>query len=227
MTLMPAAFISCMYGSGLRPAVSTIRTPPSMIARMYSGYGGLANVGRKVRFTPNGLSVMSRQRAISGPSRSGVCWVRPVITGAQAAGVGHRGGQLREADKVHAALDDRVLDAEQFSDASLHGATPENAARVVQALRDFGFGELQVNASDFTQPDRILQLGRPPNRIDILTSISGVEFEQAWLNRVQGKLGRRTVSFLGWDELILNKKACGRDKDKLDVATLEAIAARR
>lgn len=106
-------------------------------------------------------------------------------------------------------------------------ATPENAARVVQALRDFGFGELQVNASDFMQPDRILQLGRPPNRIDILTSISGVEFEQAWLNRVRGKLGRRTVSFLGWDDLILNKKASGRDKDKLDVATLEAVAARR
>lgn len=106
-------------------------------------------------------------------------------------------------------------------------ATPENAARVVQALRDFGFGELQINAADFARPDRILQLGRPPNRIDILTSISGVPFEQAWQNRVQGKLGRRPVSFLGWDDLITNKKASNRDKDQLDVATLQAISARR
>ena len=79
ITLMPAAFRYGMYGSGLRPAVSTTLIPPSMIARMYSGYGGLAKVGRKVRFTPNGLSVISRHFAISFASSSGVFWVRPVM----------------------------------------------------------------------------------------------------------------------------------------------------
>ena len=116
---MPAAFNAGMYCSGLRPAVSTTLTPPSLMAAIYSGYGGELKVGRKVRFTPNGLSVMSRQRAISLASSSG----RPLGQAgddAQAAGVGHRRRELGEADIMHAALDDRMLDAEQFSDCCLH-----------------------------------------------------------------------------------------------------------
>ena len=80
MTLIPAFFSAGMYASGLRPAVSTMRTPPSTMAAMYSGYGGEASVGRNVRFTPNGWSVISRQRRISLASSSGVFWVRPVIS---------------------------------------------------------------------------------------------------------------------------------------------------
>jgi hypothetical protein len=80
-------------------------------------------VGRKVRFTPNGLSVISRQRAISCASSSGVR-LREAGDDAQAAGVGHGRRHLGEADEVHAALDDGVLDAEQFGDAGLHEGLP-------------------------------------------------------------------------------------------------------
>lgn len=72
-----------------------------------------------------------------------------------------------------------------------------------------------------------MQLGRPPNRIDILTTISGVRFDEAWVSRAPGDLGGHSVNFLGWDDLIKNKTASGRDKDELDVKTLLKIAARR
>lgn len=106
-------------------------------------------------------------------------------------------------------------------------ATPENADRVLRVLHAFGFGTLAVKTEDLVTSDRILQLGRPPNRIDILTSISGVSFDEAWSSRVSGELGDRTVNFLGWDALIENKLASRRDKDLLDVKKLKAIAERK
>jgi hypothetical protein len=79
ITLTPFAFSTGNAASGLRPAVSTTRIPPSMIARMYSAYGGATNIGRNVMFTPIGLSVISRARLISAASFSGVGWVSAVI----------------------------------------------------------------------------------------------------------------------------------------------------
>jgi hypothetical protein len=61
-------------------------------------------------------------------------------------------------------------------------STSENESRVLAALRDFGFGQLELRVEDLTKPESVVQLGRPPNRIDLLTSISGVEFERAWSN---------------------------------------------
>jgi hypothetical protein len=78
-----------------------------------------------------------------------------------------------------------------------------------------------------TSPDKVVQLGRPPNRIDLLTTISGVTFSDAWGTRAAGDLGGHAVNFLGWDALIRNKTASGRDKDQVDVKTLTRIAARR
>jgi hypothetical protein len=103
----------------------------------------------------------------------------------------------------------------------------DNAARLLSALRSFGFGELALTEDDFTQPDKIVQLGHPPNRIDLLTSISGVSFEEAWTAREKGDLDGLAVHFLGWKALIENKRACGRAKDLADVAKLEAVAAAR
>lgn len=94
-------------------------------------------------------------------------------------------------------------------------------------LHAFGFGSLAVKREDLVTSDRFLQLGRPPNRIDILTSISGISFEEAWSSRVSGELGDRTVNFLGWDALIENKLASRRDKDLVDVKKLKAIAERK
>jgi hypothetical protein len=105
--------------------------------------------------------------------------------------------------------------------------TRENADRILRVLKDFGFGDLELTVDDLTAIDRVVQLGRPPNRIDLLTSISGVAFDDAWATRTSGKLGDHMVDFLGWDALIQNKIASDRDKDRLDVKKLRAIAARR
>lgn len=103
----------------------------------------------------------------------------------------------------------------------------QNATRVLNALQAFGFGELKLSVDDFVKPGNVVQLGRPPNRIDLLTSISGVEFEDAWLSRVQAELDGLPVCFLGWQSLIENKQASGRPKDLADVAKLRAVAAAR
>lgn len=97
-----------------------------------------------------------------------------------------------------------------------------NAERVIRVLRDFGFGDLDLKPEDLVSPERVIQLGRPPNRIDLLTSISGVEFNEAWASRVAGDLDGQPVHFLGRETLIRNKKASGRDQDKADVQKLLA-----
>jgi len=73
----------------------------------------------------------------------------------------------------------------------------------------------------------VVQLGYPPNRIDLLTSISGVNFEEAWYTRAAGELDGLSVFFLGLDALLKNKRASGRDKDVADVRKLVAINSRK
>jgi hypothetical protein len=102
-----------------------------------------------------------------------------------------------------------------------------NAARLIEVLRAFGFEQLGLVPSDFVEPGRIVQLGQPPNRIDLLTSISGVDFESAWRSRNDGVLDGLPVPFLGWESLIANKLASARPGDLADVAQLKAIAAKR
>ncbi len=97
----------------------------------------------------------------------------------------------------------------------------ENARRLMSALADFGFGEVGLDESSFTTPDKIVQLGRPPNRIDLLTGISGLSFDEAYAGRVSGELDGIPISFLGRDALLKNKRASGRPKDLADVAEIE------
>jgi hypothetical protein len=101
--------------------------------------------------------------------------------------------------------------------------TFENAERVARVLSTFGFPDLESEASVFTQPEQIIQLGRPPNRIDILTSASGLDFEQAWRNRVAGHLDSLPVFFLDKEALLKNKRASGRLKDLADVDELTKL----
>lgn len=103
---------------------------------------------------------------------------------------------------------------------------PANAGRLVDVLRRFGFGSLDLSADDFVRPDRVIQLGRPPNRIDILTSISGVEFHEAWAGRVAGHLDGLPVYYLGLAELLRNKRAAARAKDLGDIEILERMSHR-
>lgn len=98
--------------------------------------------------------------------------------------------------------------------------TAENASRLLEAMKAFGFGNPGVSTEDLTQPSRVLQLGRPPNRIDLLTSIDGVGFDEAWQGRVFGALDDLEVAFLGRDALLKNKRAAGRAKDLLDLQKL-------
>ena len=100
--------------------------------------------------------------------------------------------------------------------------TPENAERIIEALQEFGFAELEIDVDDLTRPNSIVQLGRPPSRIDLLTSISGVDFESAWGSRVPAELDSLPVSFIGLPDLLKNKQAAGRDQDLVDLKKLRA-----
>jgi hypothetical protein len=99
--------------------------------------------------------------------------------------------------------------------------SPENAARLLAVLDDFGFGALGISAGDLIASNKIIQLGREPNRIDLLTGISGVSFEDAWADRVEGALDGLTVPFIGMESLLKNKRASGRPQDLADAQHLE------
>ncbi len=98
----------------------------------------------------------------------------------------------------------------------------ENAERVLAALRAFGapLEEHGVGAGDLQAVDTVYQIGLPPRRIDLMTSVSGVAFEAAWAGRVEVEVDGLPVPFIGRAELIRNKLAAGRDKDLVDVRLL-------
>ena len=96
----------------------------------------------------------------------------------------------------------------------------ENAQRIITAIGEFGFGELGLTAADFQEPDVMVQLGREPQRIDILTFASGLHFADAYKNRVNITLGNVQVPFISVDDLRTNKLATGRPRDIADAADL-------
>ena len=99
--------------------------------------------------------------------------------------------------------------------------TPANAQRVIKALSAFGYDAYAVHEAEFSTPDRMTHLGKPPLRIDIMTSVSGVQFNDAWRTRVRARIDGMLLCFIGRDELIKNKIASGRAKDIADLALLE------
>jgi hypothetical protein len=101
--------------------------------------------------------------------------------------------------------------------------TPDNARRLLEALDEFGFGSVGLKAEDFLEPSRFVQLGYPPHRIDLITSLKDVDFEDAWKGRVEDSIGDVKICILGIPELIRNKKAVGRPQDRADVAVLESF----
>lgn len=100
-------------------------------------------------------------------------------------------------------------------------ANPENAARVYRALGSFGAPLQGLSVEDLAGPDLIFQIGIPPVRIDIITSIDGVEFDSAWRERMPSEYGDQRVHVLSRRHLIENKKASGRLQDLADVEFLE------
>jgi hypothetical protein len=99
-------------------------------------------------------------------------------------------------------------------------ATTDNAKRLLVALGEFGFGALNLTAEDFSTKGNIIQLGYEPVRIDIITSIKGLEFADIWKNRIQGPYGKQSVSYIDRQNLIQSKKLSNRAQDKADLELL-------
>lgn len=98
---------------------------------------------------------------------------------------------------------------------------PDNAVRVIAALDEFGFASLGLSAADFLVADAVIQLGHEPSRIDLLTGVTGLRFEDAYPTRITAQFGGVIVPILDRRSLIANKRATGRLQDLVDVATLE------
>ncbi|NEO86612.1 MAG: nucleotidyltransferase family protein [Spirulina sp. SIO3F2] len=97
---------------------------------------------------------------------------------------------------------------------------PDNAQRIIQVLKDFGFGALGLKAEDFLEIEQIIQLGYPPNRIDILTSPDGVEFDVCYPIRLESEVDGITIKFIDLENLKKNKQASGRSQDLADLDNL-------
>jgi len=103
--------------------------------------------------------------------------------------------------------------------------TPRNAAKMQRVLENFGFAGTET--ADFRKPDQIIQLGRPPNRIDILTGLTGVAFGSCWKKRVVKAVEGIRLPFLDFKSLRTNKKAVGRPQDLADVQALSGFPLKR
>ncbi|MHC4952866.1 MAG: nucleotidyltransferase [Planctomycetota bacterium] len=99
--------------------------------------------------------------------------------------------------------------------------SPENAQRVVDVLVEFGFEGAGELSEDLTDPSKVVQLGRPPNRIDILTGLSGIDFDDAWGGSVQSEMDGVPVRIIGRAMLLKNKRESGRAKDLADAEEIE------
>jgi hypothetical protein len=101
------------------------------------------------------------------------------------------------------------------------GRDRENASHLVEALEQFGFGSLGLTVEDFLEPDTIIQLGYPPNRIDLITTLPGVEFNLAFAAKLKIEVGDIKVNFIDLENLKKNKRATGRNQDLADLENLE------
>jgi len=101
--------------------------------------------------------------------------------------------------------------------------TRENAAHLMRALEAFGAPTFDLTIDDFIRPDTVFQIGVAPARIDILTGITAVGFDEAWLNRLTVGIDDQIVSVLGVEELIRNKTATGRPRDQADLIWLREL----
>ena len=102
-----------------------------------------------------------------------------------------------------------------------------NADKLMEVMEAFGFGNIGIEREDFLHEDYVIQLGQEPNRIDLLTGISGVTFEDAWNSRERGSLSDIDIFFISRDLLIKNKRAANRDKDLGDIRLLEKTRPRQ
>ena len=93
----------------------------------------------------------------------------------------------------------------------------ENAKKMVKALNEFGFASTKLSLKDFTKKGMIIQLGYEPVRVDIITSITGVNFKDIWKNRKRGAYGKQKALFIGRNDLIRIKRISNRKQDQIDI----------
>lgn len=98
--------------------------------------------------------------------------------------------------------------------------TPENAQRVLVYVNEFGFSSFGLSLQDFTKEGNIVQLGYPPLRIDLLTQIDGVTFDECFKNKKEVEIEGLVVNFIGYQDLLKNKKESGRLRDIDDINNL-------
>jgi len=103
----------------------------------------------------------------------------------------------------------------------------DNVNKIIAVLKEFGFSSLNLNEEDFLDDENVIQLGYPPNRIDLITQIDGVDFKDAFLKKVIFKGDNTDINFIGIDELIQNKKVSGRLQDLADLEVLLQIKEER
>jgi hypothetical protein len=103
----------------------------------------------------------------------------------------------------------------------------ENAEKIMSVLKEFGFENTGLKKEDFIKPDTIFQMGFRPNRIDIITGITGVTFEDAYKNRVKSRFGSEEVCFISAQDLLRNKKATTRAIDIADAEVLERFIKKK
>lgn len=101
------------------------------------------------------------------------------------------------------------------------GISPDNARRVVDVMREFGIPIAPDEEAELTKPKKMIMMGSPPERIDILTTINGIDFETAWERRTLVPIGGEQAAFISREDLILAKRASGRPQDLLDLSKLE------
>lgn len=100
-------------------------------------------------------------------------------------------------------------------------ASPVNAEKIILSIQDFGFGSLGLQADDFLTPNNVIQIGYAPNRIDLITQIEGMDFEQCFAQRQDANFEGVAIHFIHFDDLIQSKMIAGRAKDLVDVEALE------
>lgn len=103
---------------------------------------------------------------------------------------------------------------------------PQNAQRIIECLSAFGFEHSDLTTDDFMRSDTVVQLGFTPARIDLMTSISGVNFEEAWERRIIATLDGVDFPVIGKADLVANKWALGRPQDLVDLMNLIRQAQR-
>jgi predicted nucleotidyltransferase len=96
----------------------------------------------------------------------------------------------------------------------------ENAQRIIKVLEEFGFSSLELSVDDFQDENNVIQLGLPPVRIDIITSISGVTWEEADASKEPGHYGDVAVFYIGKNQYVTNKRSTGRARDIADIEAL-------